>query len=53
MENKEAYLNELYFIKVWLCWGLGPDRNSGSGPVPVPVEFGPVPVDLADIRPVP
>ena len=29
---------------------LGPNRNSGSGPVPV--EFGPVPVDLTGTRPV-
>ena len=28
----------------WNIWVLGPDRNSGSGPVLVPVEFGPVPV---------
>ena len=36
---------------------LGPDRNSGSDPVPNPVEFGPVPVpvpvDEAGTRPVP
>ena len=41
----------LYFLKSMLDslkFNLGPDRNSGSGPVPIPVEFGlvPVPVDF-------
>ena len=46
--------NQIYIKKLLIGFILGPDRNSGSGPLPVPVEFGlvPVPVDLAGTIPV-
>ena len=32
--------NQIYIINLLIGFILGPDRNSGSAPVPVPVEFG-------------